>query len=70
MTSSLAIERVPSAPDVAAALERPLNCFVDHGGRASVGLFVGDYLHEDGSTDQALFDRHLAAIVDAAARAH
>lgn len=67
-TASLAIQRVPAAIDVAAAVERPVACFVDRSGRASVGLFVGDYLTEDG-TDQALFTRHLASIVDAAGAA-
>lgn len=66
--ASLAIQRVPAAIDVAAATERPIACFVDRAGRASVGLFVGDYLTDDG-TDQALFTKHLASVVNAAGTA-
>ena len=63
---ALAVQRVPAALSVAAAIERPLACFVDRRSRATVGLFLGDYLGVDGSIDQALFTRHLASIIAAA----
>lgn len=66
--ASLAIQRVPATISVAASVERPIACFVDRAGRASVGLFVGDYLTDDG-TDQALFTQHLASVVNAAGNA-
>lgn len=63
---ALAFQRVPAALSVAAAVERPLACFVDRRSRATVGIFLGDYLGADGSIDQALFTRHLASIIAAA----
>ena len=69
-TASLAIQRIPAAVDVASAVERPVACFVDRADRASVGLFFGDYLDDDGTTDQARFTSDLASIVNAAGSKH
>lgn len=63
--ASVAVERLGTASSVAAAVERPVMCFVDRGGRASARLFVGDYV-ANGGQDVDLLRRHLASIVDAA----
>ena len=61
-------EQIPAIAPQGTGTERPIACFVDRAGRASVGLFVGDYLTDDG-TDQALFTKHLASVVNAAGTA-
>ncbi|HPB46467.1 MAG TPA: DUF4339 domain-containing protein [Microthrixaceae bacterium] len=62
---SLAVTQVPYADTVAEAVARPVGVHVDRGGRASAYLYLGDYLD---SMDQALLDRHIAAIIHAAGR--
>ena len=59
---------IPAIAPQGTGTERPIACFVDRAGRASGGLFVGDYLTDDG-TDQALFTKHLASVVNAAGTA-
>lgn len=64
---SLAVTQIPYADTVDEAIARPVGVHVDRGGRASVHLFLGDYLG-GGDEAEALFAHHLSAIIHAAGR--
>ena len=68
-TAALTVGRGPAAATIAEATERPVEVTVHHGGAASTGLFLADYLRSDDSLDAELLTHHLAAVVNAANQA-